>query len=125
MTDRPPGPAQPGPRPGAGKPRLGDRLGALFSEYGRIAVITYLVLSIAAIAGFAIAIGVGAKPSTATGVFGVIGAGWLAAKATMPIRILVTLGVTPVIAAVIRRVRPRPAAEGAETSSATETAEAE
>ena len=85
------------------KPTLKERLAANFAEYGRIAVVTYLVLSLATIAGFAVAIGIGAEPSSATGVLGVIGAGWLAAKATMPIRILIVLAVTPAIAAVVRR----------------------
>ena len=32
-----------------------------------------------------------------------IGAGWVAAKATMPLRILATLGLTTVIATLVRR----------------------
>ena len=89
----------------AAKPSLKERLTALFEDYGRIAIITYLVLSGLAIAGFSVAIWVGAEPSTATGVLGVLFAGWLLAKATMPIRILITLGITPVIAMVVRRRR--------------------
>lgn len=84
---------------------LKQRLSALFAEYGRIAIITYLVLSIGAIVGFSIAIGVGAQPSTATGTFGVIVAGWAAAKVTMPIRILITLAITPLIAMIVLRRR--------------------
>lgn len=95
---------------GAKKPPLKERLSALFSEYGRIAIITYLVLSLGAIVGFSIAIGTGVEPSDATGVIGVIIAGWVAAKATMPIRILITLGITPVIGGLLRRRKP-PAAE--------------
>lgn len=86
------------------KATLKQRLSALFGEYGRIAIITYFVLSILAIVGFSIAIGIGAEPSTATGVLGVIAAGWVAAKATLPIRILITLGLTPVVALVVARV---------------------
>lgn len=86
-----------------GKPSLKQRLAAQFRDYGSIAIVTYLVLSVLTIVGFSIAIGVGVEPSSATGLFGVIGAGWLAAKATMPIRILITLGLTPVIAAIVRR----------------------
>jgi len=97
MSDRDEGPAA--------KPSLKERLTVLFEEYGRIAIIVYLVLSGLAIAGFSIAIWVGAEPSTATGVFGVIIAGWLLAKATMPIRILITLGVTPPIGMLVRRRR--------------------
>jgi hypothetical protein len=91
------------------KPTLKQRLAAHFAEYGRVAIITYLVLSLMTIAGFSIAIGIGAEPSTATGFLGVIGAGWLAAKATMPLRILVVLGVTPPIAALVVRRKARKA----------------
>ncbi|MGE0551338.1 MAG: hypothetical protein AB7O24_31635 [Kofleriaceae bacterium] len=95
------------------KPSLRERLAVHVSEYGRLAIWTYLVLSLSTIAGFSVAIGAGLQPSSATGIFGVIGAGWVAAKATMPIRILATLAVTPVVAAVIRRRRP-PSARTAE-----------
>lgn len=91
--------------PRATKPSLKQRLTALFEEYGRIAIITYFTLSGLAIVGFSIAIWVGAEPSTATGVLGVIIAGWVAAKATMPIRILITLGLTPLIALLLGRRR--------------------
>src|SRR5689334_5094420 len=97
MPDRDEGPAA--------KPSLKERLTALFEEYGRIAIIVYLVLSGLAITVFSIAIWVGAEPSTATGVLGVVIAGWLLAKATMPIRILITLGLTPAIAMLVRRRR--------------------
>ncbi len=91
----------------APKRTLKERLTAHFAEYGRVAVVTYLVLSLMTIIGFSIAIGVGAEPSTATGFLGVIGAGWLAAKATMPLRILAVLAVTPPIAALIVRRKAR------------------
>ena len=83
------------------------RLSEHFAQYGKIALITYLVLSLLTIPGFTVAIAIGAEPSSATGVFGVIGAGWLAAKATMPLRILATLGLTPVIAALLKRFNRR------------------
>jgi hypothetical protein len=82
---------------------LKERMSGLVEEYGRVALYTYLVLSLSAIAGFSVAIGFGVTPSTATGVLGVIGAGWVAAKATMPLRILATLGLTPLVAALLRR----------------------
>ena len=91
------------------KPTLKERLKAHFAEYGSIAIYTYLTLSILTIIGFSIAIGAGVAPSSATGVFGVIGAGWVAAKATMPLRILATLGLTPLIATLLsRRKKARP-----------------
>jgi hypothetical protein len=89
------------------KPSLKERLKAHFAEYGWIAVCTYLALSLLTIVGFSIAIGVGFAPSTRTGLFGTIFAGWLAAKATVPLRILATLALTPLIAVLLKR-RKRP-----------------
>jgi membrane protein implicated in regulation of membrane protease activity len=88
--------------------KLKDRLAKQFKEYPRIAVYTYFTMSILTIIAFSVAIGIGAQPSSATGTLGVIGAGWVAAKATLPIRILATLGLTPVVAAVVKRLRRRP-----------------
>ncbi len=82
---------------------LKERLKAHFADYGKIAIYTYLALSLSAIIGFSIAIGAGVGPSSAGGFLGVIGAGWLAAKATMPLRILATLGITPLIATLLNR----------------------
>ncbi len=99
--------------PPTGKQRtLKERLAAHTAEYGKIAIYTYLVLSLLTIAAFSVACGIGASPTSATGVLGVIGAGWVAAKATMPVRILATIGLTPLVAALVRRVR-RPAAKPA------------
>jgi hypothetical protein len=98
------------------KRTLKERLAAHMAEYGKIAIYTYIALSLATIAGFAIAIGVGVAPSSASGVFGVIGAGWLAAKATMPLRILATLGLTPLVATLLRRRKPAVIAEGGSSS---------
>lgn len=91
--------------PSVAKPSLRQRLSTLFDDYGRIAIITYFTLSGLAILGFSIAIWAGAEPSSTTGVLGAIIAGWVAAKATLPIRILITLGVTPVVAVVLGRRR--------------------
>jgi len=98
---------QPVPGKATAKASLKERLSAHFSEYGRIAIITYFSLSLLTIIGFSVAIGIGWEPSTATGVLGVIFAGWVAAKATLPIRILITLGVTPVVALVVTRLGRR------------------
>src|ERR1041384_1404791 len=84
------------------KPPLKARLSALFAEYGRIAIVTYFTLSILSIIGFSVAIGIGAEPSSATGVLGVIAAGWVAGKVTLPIRIVITLVLTPMVAFVVR-----------------------
>src|ERR1051325_5199722 len=93
MTDRDEALAVP-----AAKPSLKQRLTTLFEDYGKVAIITYFTLS-------GLAIWIGAEPSSATGVLGVLFAGWALAKATMPVRILITLAVTPVIGTLVRRRR--------------------
>jgi len=111
-------PEQPPP-----KRTLKARLKEQFDEYGKIAIITYLSLSFLAIIGFSVAIGMGVEPSDATGVLGVIFAGWIAAKATMPIRILITLGLTPAIAAlVVRKKRATDVVADPATDPATDSA---
>jgi hypothetical protein len=113
-------PADP-PIAAAARLPLKQRLSALFSEYGRIAVITYFALSILTIIGFSVAFGLlgleeaierwlGLEPTSSSGVIGVIIAGWIAAKATLPIRILITLGLTPMVAYVVNRRRRTPPA---------------
>lgn len=100
MTDRDEAQAS-----GAARPTFKQRLEALIEKYGWVAIVTYLTLSLLTIIGFSVAIWVGAEPSSATGVLGVLFAGWALAKATMPLRILITLGLTPLIAMVVRRRR--------------------
>lgn len=103
-----PAPAGGAPAPTPPRPPLRQRLSELFSEYGSTAIGTYLVLSLLAIIGFSIAFGFFVTaPESATGVFGTIVAGWVAAKATMPIRILITLALTPGVAHVMRRIQRR------------------
>jgi len=79
------------------------RLEKLMTEYGTVALYTYLTLSVLAIVGFSVAIGIGVAPASATGFFGVVGAGWLAAKATLPLRALATIVLTPLIATLLRK----------------------
>ncbi len=87
------------------KKPLKHRLKELLAEYGKVAVITYFVMFIAVICGFAIAIKFGFKTDGAGGAAGTWGVAWLMTKATQPIRILATLAITPGIAAVITRIR--------------------
>ena len=106
------------------KPPLKRRLTALFREYGLIAILTHATISILTISGLSFAIWIGVSPSSATGVLGVIAAGWAAAQPTLPVRTLITLALTPVVARLIsRRHRARhraasAAAPGAVTPAA-------
>jgi non-ribosomal peptide synthetase component F len=95
------------------RPSRKQRLAALFREYGLIAIITHITIATLVVAGLSLAIGIGVSPSTATGVLGVIAAGWVASQPTLPLRTLITLTLTPVIARVIRRRRTTPPAPSA------------
>jgi hypothetical protein len=85
-----------------------EKLKLLLQEYGRIVLWVYLVIWLAVLAGFALAISAGfnVKSVSASGL-GVLGAAWLATKLTQPLRIAGTLALTPVIAAVLKKWRGR------------------
>ncbi len=82
-----------------------EKLKALLAEYGNVAIGTYLVIWLATLAGFAIAISLGVQVESASGGIGLLGASWLATKLTQPFRIAATLAATPLVAAVLRRLR--------------------
>jgi hypothetical protein len=102
------------------KPSFKVRLKALFREYGLIAILTHATISITVISGFSLAIWIGVSPSSATGMAGVIAAGWAAAQPILPLRTLLTLTLTPIIARVLRR-RRRVAPEEAHLAAQTST----
>jgi len=81
---------------------LKERLKKLYAEYGIAAVVTWFSLFFLVLAGFVIAIETSTGPGTSKG-------SWLAAyvatEATKPIRILVTLALTPLVAQAGRRLR--------------------
>jgi hypothetical protein len=93
---------------------LKDRMKLLAEEYGPVAMGTYLVISLIIVASFAVAIHFGIKIEGSTeasgglGVAATIGAAWVAAKITVPLRILATLVLTPLIARLLKRVRKTP-----------------
>jgi hypothetical protein len=83
---------------GRAKPPLKQRLRLLYAKYGRVAIYTYVTMWILTLSAFAIAIQVGFKSASTTSILGTLGAAWLAAKATTPLRILATVAITPAIA---------------------------
>lgn len=87
-----------------------DKLKALLEEYGRVAIWTYLVIWISVLAGFALAIAAGFRSESTEGGAGVLLGAWLATKLTQPLRIAATLALTPVVSAVLRKLRPAPPA---------------
>jgi hypothetical protein len=88
-----------------------DKLKGLLAEYGNVAIGTYLVIWLLTLAGFAIAISLGLKVEGVASGAGLAGATWLATKLTQPLRIAGTLGLTPIVAAVLRKLRAKAGAE--------------
>jgi hypothetical protein len=95
---------------------LKERLKKLYEVYGITAVITWFSLFFLVLAGFLVAFEYGDGPGTNK-------AGWVAAyvatEATKPIRILVTLAITPLIVRVSKRLRGEkiaPATDSAATA---------
>lgn len=86
--------------------RQSQKLKDHFAEYGGIAIATYLVIFALTWSGFAVAIGQGVAVDGAATDGTTIGTAWLATKATQPLRILATLAITPLVAAVWHRIRP-------------------
>lgn len=82
-----------------------EKLKALLSEFGGVAIAIYLVIFVLVLVGFALAIRMGVKVESAAGGAGVLGAAYLATKLAQPLRIAATLALTPLVARVLRRVR--------------------
>jgi len=80
---------------------------ALLAEYGTVAVIVYFVIFFAVLGGFWLAIRLGWQPSSTVGSVGTFAAAYIATKLTQPLRIGVTLVITPFIARLYERMRGR------------------
>jgi len=79
----------------------------LLAEYGTVAVIVYFVIFFAVLGGFWLAIRLGWQPTSAAGSVGTFAAAYIATKLTQPLRIAVTVVVTPFIAKLYERLRGR------------------
>jgi hypothetical protein len=88
-----------------------EKLKSLLAEYGNVAIGTYLTIWVLTLAGFAIAISMGLEVEGVASGAGLAGATWLATKLTQPLRIAGTLALTPIVAAVLRKLRGRASAE--------------
>ena len=77
------------------------------TEYGRVALFTYLVIFAVVLVGFILAISFGFDVKTRYGQAGVFGAAYLATKATQPLRIGATLLLTPIVARIVEKWRAR------------------
>ena len=79
----------------------------ILTEYGTIALIVYFAIFFLVLGGFWMAIRFGWRSdSTAAGV-GTFAAAYIATKLTQPLRIAVTVVVTPFIAKLYERLRGR------------------
>lgn len=79
------------------KPSLRDRVEALLKEYGPVAMVIYIVLFLIVWAGFALTIGMSTQPEGTRGLLGTLGAAWLAAKLTAPLRLAAAAALTPLL----------------------------
>lgn len=87
------------------------RMTKLLEEYGSVALTTYLVIWVAVLAAFAVALQAGIEVKSAAGTTGLLAGAWVATKLTQPLRILATLALTPFVAALWRKLRPAAAAK--------------
>lgn len=95
------------PAKAATKPTLTERLKALLAEYGPVAITLYFVIFGLVFAAFAVAISTGFDVEGAGQTTGLLAGAWVATKLTQPIRILVTLALTPLVAKGWDRLRGR------------------
>ena len=83
----------------------------LVEEYGSAAIATYLTLFASTWFGFWVAISYGFDVGSGAANAGTIGGAWVATKVTQPLRIMLTIGLTPIAVRIWRRFRaPRPPA---------------
>jgi hypothetical protein len=84
----------------------------ILAEYGGIALTLYLAIFFIVLGGFWVAIQMGFRPMGSGGRVGAFAAAYIATKLTQPLRIGLTVLLTPIVARVYERVRgPRPAPE--------------
>ena len=79
----------------------------LLTEYGTVAVIVYFAIFFAVLGGFWLGIRFGWRPTSVAGSAGTLAAAYIATKLTQPIRIAVTVVITPIVAKLYERMRGR------------------
>ena len=81
----------------------------ILAEYGGVAVVLYLIIFFAVLGGFWFAIKMGFQPAGTGGKVGTFAAAYIATKLTQPLRIGLTIVLTPILARAWERIRgPRP-----------------
>jgi hypothetical protein len=99
------------PTPPKPKRSYRERFNALLAEWGSLVLWVYFGIFGVVLVSFALAIKFGFGVEGTAGNVGTWGAAWVATKLTQPLRIAATLILTPALAALIRRIRKRPALE--------------
>jgi hypothetical protein len=90
-------------------PSRRERLRKLFLEYGALALAVHYAIYLSVLLGFVITLQYGVQHAGSaphgTGTLGVWAAAYLATKLAMPLRALGTLTLTPLLRALVQRVR--------------------
>lgn len=82
----------------------------ILAEYGGVALVLYLAIFFVVLGGFWFAIRMGFRPAGTGGKVGTFAAAYIATKLTQPLRIGLTIVLTPLLARAWKRIRgPRPA----------------
>jgi hypothetical protein len=93
---------------------LKDRLQALFTEYGPVALVIHFTIFGLSLAAFSIAVAragpsvfssLGIEVEAAAGTAGTLALAYAATKVVQPIRMVVTLALTPFVGRFVRRFR--------------------
>jgi hypothetical protein len=89
------------------KPTMRGRMAELLAEYGKLALVLYLIIFALVFTGFLVALAAGVRVESAAGSAGLVGGAWLATKLTQPVRILAALALTPLVARALGWARAR------------------
>ncbi|MEM6533864.1 MAG: hypothetical protein AAF654_14685 [Myxococcota bacterium] len=82
---------------------MNKKIEQLFVEYGKIAFVVWFVIFGLTLVGFAMAIEAGFEVKGVAATAGVWTAAYVASKFTLPIRIVATAAVTPLVGRLLRR----------------------
>ena len=85
--------------------RVRKSLKDILAEYGTVALVVYLTIFVLTLAGFWMAIRFGWRTESTAGTAGTLAAAYVATKLSQPLRIGLTLVLTPLLARLYERLR--------------------